>query len=196
MKINRENLKPLGGGGEKEVYENPNNPEQTLGIFHRRKAESPERAKGRFYLTKILHLLFPKNVPNMHLATSDPYAIVTDKVENENNPIPYEQRNASQVKDVSGKLKAAGLTELDEFRANFKLDKEGNVNYVDSFRPWFKTMNPGEPGELQAGFDKEKLEAAIQNLDEDKKELAMTYLQRLNELYEKELEDFKKSVKS
>lgn len=188
MKIKRENLKVLGRGGEKSVYENPNNPEQAVGLFHRSKAESAERAKGRFYLTKIMHLLFPKNIPDMHLAASNPYAIIVDKIENESKAVTYEHRDTSDLRGVTRKIKEAGGSPDDNW-FNFKFNKEGDINYVDSFRPWFKY--PGK-SELQLDFDKEKLEAAVQNLDDDKKELALSYLKRLDEMYEKDKENFEK----
>lgn len=192
MRIKRENLKPLGDGGEKRVYENPNNPEQALGLFHRSKAESVEEVKGRFYLTKILHMLLPKNIPDMHLAASHPNAIIVDKVENMNKTVTSEHRDTHDLIELSDKLKEAGIKNLDDNWFNFKFNKDGDINYVDSFRPWFKFINPDDSIELRVEFDREKLEAGIQNLDDDKKELAMSYLKRLDEIYEKEVENFKK----
>lgn len=192
MKINRENLKPIGkihSGAEKSVYENPNNPEQAIGIFHKREAQSTELVIGRFYLTKILHLLFPKNIPDMHLTSSDPQAIIVDKVGNDDKSVTYEHRDTSELRGVSSKIESAGIKNLDDYWFNFKFNKDGDIAYVDSFLPW-RT----EVGRSVREYDTERLENAIQNLDDDKRELAMTYLKRLEEAYEKALENSKKGI--
>lgn len=182
MKINREKLKPLGDGAEKMVYENPNNPEQAIGIFHEGEPQSPELTKGRFYLTKILHLLFPKNIPDMHLAATEPNMIGVDRVEDSARSFTLAERSGQAFRDLRVNLDSAGVT-FDDYSQNLKFNKKGDLFYVDSFMPW----GEDEESVSEPWFDKEKLEAAIQNLDDDKKELALSYFKRLDEMYKKAL---------
>lgn len=186
MKINRENLKPLGDGAEKKVYENPNNPEQVIGIFHKSESQSVELAKGRFYLTKILHLLFPKNIPDMHLAATEPNMISADKVESGPRSFGFTERSEKSFKDLESNLNSVGVI-FDDYSLNLIFDKGGDLFYVDSFFPWIT-----EAGRSVRQYDRQKLYSSIQNLDDDKKELGLSYLNRLEEMYEKALENSKK----
>ncbi len=70
--------KPIGEGKEKKVYVNPENQDRVIAEIKKPKeAEykmdvpldySPRQLKGAFYLTKIAHLLLPKNVPEIYQA--------------------------------------------------------------------------------------------------------------------------------
>lgn len=70
--------KPIGEGKEKKVYVNPENPDRVVAeIKNPKEIEfkaddpipySPRQLKGAFYLTKIAHLLLPKNVPEIYQA--------------------------------------------------------------------------------------------------------------------------------
>lgn len=185
MKINPEKLKKLGSGTEKRVYEDPNNPDRALGIYHESQTESAERVKGRFYLTKILHLLLPKNVPDMHLAASDPHAIVVDKVRGWNavDYVDYDENKfSSAFKELRSKLESVGIDWIDGYSENFIFDKDGNLFFVDSFQPWSEES-------CKSWFDKEKLELALQNLEDKKRDEGLSYLKRLEELNKKDWEN-------
>lgn len=56
----------IGEGAEKTIYSHPENPEKVIARWHYDTKESLEQVRGRYYLTKILHLLFPKNIPDIH----------------------------------------------------------------------------------------------------------------------------------
>ena len=184
MKINKEKMKFIGEGAEKKVYVNPNNPDSVIGVFHESMEESSEFVKARFYLTKILHLLFPENIPEIHAAASDPYVIVTDKVEDSTRSFTLAERSGKAFGDLKAKLDLVGVA-FDDFAGNLKFDKNGDLFYVDSFEPWLV----GKNFISKPQFNKEKMEAAIQNLDDDKKELALSYFKRLDEMYNKALSD-------
>lgn len=76
------NLQPkspeiIGEGKEKLVYADPENPEKVIAEF--KEGESEETAqslRGRFYFTKILHMLFPKNIPDIHLAAKNGKSVI------------------------------------------------------------------------------------------------------------------------
>jgi hypothetical protein len=81
----------LGTGAEKTVYTDPDNEKLAKAVFHKEARETtsdgteqtPEYIKARFYLTKILHLLYPKNIPDMHMSASEPNMIVVDRAEHD-----------------------------------------------------------------------------------------------------------------
>ena len=65
-----ETQKSLGKGGEKTVYPYPDNSQRVIGVYSSKHEflweKSPEYNKAKFYLTKILHMLFPENIPDIH----------------------------------------------------------------------------------------------------------------------------------
>ena len=73
----------LGEGSEKKVFVDPDDKRYAKGIFHEELEESPNKIKSRFYLTKILHILYPKNVPDIHMSASKPNMLVVDRVEHD-----------------------------------------------------------------------------------------------------------------
>lgn len=72
---------PIGVGSEKRIYNDPINKDRVIAKFHEHIEETVNQTKARYYLTKILHLLLPKNIPDMHWTGSDPHAYAIDKVE-------------------------------------------------------------------------------------------------------------------
>ena len=62
---------PLAEGTEKVIYHHPNDPEKVVAEF-RNDEDEPIQMKGRYYLTKILHVLFPKNIPDISLVQHAP----------------------------------------------------------------------------------------------------------------------------
>ena len=172
----------LGRGEEKEVYEDPDNPHFAKGIFHEYKEESLEFIKSRFYLTKIMHLLFLKNIPDIHLAASKPHMIIVDRME-----APGGWRSWIKSDDSLEKFEDTQelIEKLENFEVytdsaefNFEYDKDGNICYVDSFVPWYVNKD----GLIIPNYNPEKLEKALQELEGDKKEQGLSYLNRLKEL--------------
>src|SRR3989338_10688468 len=71
----------IGHGSEKRVFHDVDHPRGVVGVFHDEvNYRGPEYAKAQFYLTKILHLLLPNNIPDMHLAATEPRVVALDKV--------------------------------------------------------------------------------------------------------------------
>lgn len=175
-KFTQENL--LGQpGGEKSVYEDPDNPDLAIGIFHDYRKETPRQVKARFYLTKTLNLLFPRNIPDIHMVSSHPHAIIVDRVGDSE-----EQPNYLKMVRLQESFEALGIHLDKNAPTNFKCDKDGNVVYVDSFRPWSLYQ-----GELFRWYDSKGLRKALEELkDEEQRELGRSYLHRLDELLAEE----------
>lgn len=56
---------PIGEGEEKQVFEHPDKPDRVIAV--RKEPEPAESVKEMFYLRKILHFLFPQNIPDVDL---------------------------------------------------------------------------------------------------------------------------------
>lgn len=173
----------IGRGSEKEVYINQENPDHVIGVFHEDQKETPYKVKGRFYLTKILHLLFPKNIPDVHLAATDPHLIEIDRVEVDNSVSNRELLENKDKKALYEKTLDLGAL-LDYHYSNFGYDQEGNLVYLDSVDPWVVGSRYVENKCL---YDPEKIRVALEKLENDKKEHGLVFLNRLEELYREEL---------
>jgi polyphosphate kinase len=162
--------------------------------------------KGRFYLSNILHLLFPSNLAEIYLVASEPEVSVRQDLDLE---APYmemhqmigetlvkgkkgdrarfdmlkeEQRAKFQEEDMQELIRKLTPLGVDVQIApfNFVKGKDGNVKYVevaDAFN---------DRGKL---YDPVALREAIEALPEEEKIRALGYLDRLealHDLYEKE----------
>ena len=159
--------KPLGRGFQKEVFVSPDDPEKVIGIYKEYAEETPEEVKARFYLTKILHFLYPHNIPALHLSASRPQVIVVQRVhENVGH-----QAESDSLKNNLFELGVSLDTKLDNFIATGR----GDVWYTDTIRPWLRYG--------RKNYDGDKIREAILKLDEDTQAQAFAYLARLEQLY-------------
>ena len=130
--------KKLGEGSEKVVYEDPDNKDRVKGVYYRKK-RSERMVKGRFYIAKILHLLCPDQVRDVHATYSDPDVIISQRVESSTvrkieGTFKYPPDN--EIKKFVAKLeKDYGVT-CDHAWINFMYDKKDNLVYVDTLEPW------------------------------------------------------------
>lgn len=69
MRFDFGKLHKIGAGQEKQIFEHPTDPAKVVARFRESresKRQTPSQMRGRYYLSKVLHLIFPKFVPNMH----------------------------------------------------------------------------------------------------------------------------------
>jgi hypothetical protein len=157
---------PLGSGGEKSVYPHPDNAGRVVGVYE--KEQVPEELINKFYMTKVAHLLFPKNIPDVHMVTTDPPTIERDRVEGEtldaeNSPFEAEARVLLNKLDDAGILLDGGIN-------NCMRTKDGTIVFVDDIMP---SDHPTLDNWAM-------LEDAINTrLSEDKRALAHKYLSRI-----------------
>lgn len=183
--INPESLRPgdiLGGGREKNVYRDTENPEQVVGLFHEQVEESPETVKGRYYLTKIVRELLPGVFPDFHQASADPHAFRADRVHvrSEDPIVEQEQRRA-----IIRQLDDLGI-EIDQAFVNFRYDEDDQAQYVDTLVPWIRVTQGEGKGRVFSMYDPEKIKLALQGVPELERAKLETYLARLEELFEQE----------
>ena len=180
----KETRKPIGKGAEKLVYLNPDNNRQVIGSYHGKEGRVGN-IKASFYLTKILHLLFPKNIPDIHQVTAIPKTITRQRIETDSlhkdaqrdDSFGWEARvklkgkldQNSEYKRFRDTIYSLGVN-LDTAPLNFSLDPEDNPVYLDDFKYWDHDVA-------------EKLQKAIEHkLQEPERTRALKFLERFREL--------------
>ena len=88
----------IGGGFEKRVYVDEHNADKVVKVYLEKEG-GENKARARFYLGKILHMLFPENFPNIHLSASGkiPFDKHTQKVVMEKKELDQWHKNTSLV---------------------------------------------------------------------------------------------------
>ncbi len=164
---------PLGSGAEKIVYEfGANKVAAILAPYspeHSNKDYSPEVMKRKFYERKLLNLLAPESIPDIHMAGTSPPMLILDRVHRAGSrdevAVAIERKTRFGRKDPQSELSALGLR-IDPTGDNLILDKGGNTVYVD---------NP------MGKLNKQALVEAIDALSDLDKKRALKYLSRLKE---------------
>lgn len=184
----------LREGEEKVVYDIKHDPEHVVGKYHETEDKelnpTPRQLKGTFYLMKILHLLFPQNVPNFEMAASNPPMVKVDKVIGETS------RFAGDMDERLALLETIDQTsvELDGVYVNFKRDASGNLVYVDTVYPWnisFENSDLDKPNGIIPNYSSDILRSKIMTLPEGEREQALSYLDRINTLLDEEIQALK-----
>ena len=214
MRINKfesADQKPLGEGGERKIYVNPEDESKIISeLREEAEKDTPRQLKGRYYLTKIAHLLLPKNIPDIYQAgesidekqTVDRKRISHTRGHSRLQEIRRSGEDEESAREQIVQEIGEGATELDEELerigisyniidsnvGNYIKDKNGNVYYLETFKPW--EVSPGDPKELEAFFNEEELRDAIGDIsDPEVKEKATQYLKRILVLLEEERQE-------
>ncbi len=199
----------FGVGFERKTYEDPNHPKRLIKESIESITESVATIKGRFYLTKILHRLFPTHIPDIHRATSTkPQSITVEKKELDakhkelqklemgfhDSSLNTDERfrllqgeylygDEPTFKRLRLVLSTVGV-KLDKFGLNFGFDPQGEAVYVDSFRPWWEAaVSQNGVKRLVRGYNPVALQAHIQSLPEGQKTAAERDFHRLETLF-------------
>lgn len=222
--------KPIGTGKAKEVFINPVDPEKMVAVMQESNfslsskyspdkpvpsleivgevldAYSPRQLKGAFYLTKIAHILLPKNIPEMHqvgVAIDGQQTIDRERVAHTAGHARFQEQRAAgkatygaenkmfnemstQKSALESELKRIGLNvEPASPLSNYSKETPSVTSYLPEFRPWRYTYEKSEV--IQISFDEEALRKAISELP-DAKERARceVFLDRVLTLFAEE----------
>lgn len=196
-------MEKIGEGGEKSVYMHPKNPEQVVGIYH---AEIPPggeaEVRARFYLTRIMHILFPKNVPDVALSVAYPNMIIRKRADfgkdhrtiqtglhllpksvsdeelaDAENAIEDDERVWALKKEFD----AVGVN-YDRTPQNYGIDEKGDAQYAEAF----DVFHAGKNGTFFRLNDVDKLKKAIEKIEGEDKKRALVFLDRLSQIIEEE----------
>ncbi|MCF7865357.1 MAG: hypothetical protein K9M11_02520 [Candidatus Pacebacteria bacterium] len=204
-------LEPIGEGEENRVFVNPQN--ETRVISERK--ESAEKntfrqMKGKFYLTKIVHALLPKHIPDIYQVTETSsgqqtidreYIVHSEshaRLQNakKNSDVEMEQaagqviidEAGEKINEVDSKLEDLGLAFcIDKNLGNYIKDDSGGIHYLETFNPW--QADPVGPGSIEVLFNEETLREAIEKIPDEKtkiREKCEGYLKRLMTLVNEE----------
>lgn len=180
--------RPLGEGSEKQVFEHKDNPDLAVGVYREQIQESPETTKGRYYIQKIAHLLMPDNIPDIHLAASDPHMVVTDKldVDELRTAALYEYTvGKKKIDEAFARLMDFGIEIDDDHSRNFVYDNDLQVKFSDVLAPWVSDEHSDFL--LEPMWDSEKLRASLEALPDKSREKGLKYLERLEALKSQEI---------
>ncbi len=203
-------IEPLGEGQEKRTFINPEDEKRVISEKKEdAEKDTPCQLKGRYYLTKIAHSLLPDNIPDIYQAGESVKGKQTVDVERISHTSEHsllqkkrllgedEESVKEQIIDDMGKkmgeldleLERIGLSfNIDENVGNYTKDEEGNVHYLETFKPW--QVNPTNPKELEILFDEEELREAIGSISNQViKERSTKYLDRLLVLLEEDKQE-------
>lgn len=139
--------------------------------------------KALFYLTKILHMLFPDEVPNINMVTTEPHTNTGDKVPGFSFKFWDHTQRPLYVKkkEFEERLAELGIKEFDSRYENYIVGANNKITFIDSFRPW--AMDWTVPGrKFLKGYSPERLKEAILQLSEDERSQALQYFGRLEVL--------------
>lgn len=192
-KLNPEKIigKKIGEGWEKTVYRHKHDKERVVGVFDKEHVtETICQIKSRFYLTKIFHILYPDNFPNLHLSASNPHIVVVDYVKGD----AMAEKDILQALALETEVRNRTGVSMDLHRENFKKDEVGNWVYVDTLSA-YHIIRFREKWQMHERFNEESLRYAISFLPEEEKKKALFYLSRLNKLVEEEKKELEKSSK-
>jgi len=217
MKDSFGGLKRMGRGAEKNVYNDPGNEKRVIAEIRNsdERIRTPRQVKARFYLTKILHLLYPTFIPDIHAAISGETDTLSmgkktldaehlelnrlrEKVVAGHPTREEETRYREQLRkgehklswddafmDYFQEIESLGVN-FDPSPVNFGHDENSHLVYVDnSFEPWTIFSD----GNIKKRFSAEKIREKINGLGGAKKDTAMSYLARLETLYEEDMKE-------
>lgn len=179
--------KKLGKGGEKDVYIRKGRPDQVIGVYKKELA-SERKIKGRFYLMKLLHLIYPDGIRDINASYSQPHSVISPRVESK---FLRKIRNKVGIPDTQKSLKIRQFKEkmsqdfglwCDATEGNFMYDEKDNLIYIDTIDPWSGGKLRPDSNKIIGGklrFDLSKIRTAIESLTDQERVKAENYLERL-----------------
>lgn len=200
----------IGIGRHKDVYVDSRKPDRIIAEFRGVKLDN-EQIKSAYYLNKILHLLFPDNVPNVSAAgNAEKSYIESQRIEHDPDHENFQQIMLRQkiVSGFSGRDVRDALTkrakDLDvktfvtkTREAGFIIDTGGinyskmpgkPVKYLD-LNPAWRYLDGSGKKTIFLNFNYEKLLDAINNLPLREKSIATPYFERLLDLVRQKQEE-------
>jgi len=148
-----DDVKPIATGSEKRVYNHPDHPARVITETRHISVDDSEVARRGFYLRKVMHFLFPHNIPDVHMASAglsilekrqkdlDHIALqrAWSKYWSEKSTEPggrikrieKERERDPNVIRLIEELRILGL-EVDAGAVNFSYSPEGFMQYLDT----------------------------------------------------------------
>lgn len=201
-KFESEGLEPIGEGEQKKAFINPDDESRIISEVKEEteiQKDTPRQLKGRYYLTKIAHLLLPKNIPDIYQAgesVDGKQVVDTERISHTPEHAHLQDVRKSggdeemageqvveemgkEMRELDEKLEDIGLGfNIDENIGNYTKSETGDVYYLETFKPW--EFNPDNPKDFEVLFDEEAMREFILGIsDQSVKEKCTQYLDRL-----------------
>ncbi len=159
---------------------------------HLKENISDNYIKADFFLTKIMKLLYPENIPNIHMAAGGNFNQTI------NERVCIDSKKTARFQDLTSEARGRFADQLekdgiymDRKMDNYVINDEGKMVYLDSFDPWM--IVDTKKGVLIKTYDAKKLQQVINNrLPISERRKALQYLKRLEDLYVRECKERKK----
>lgn len=130
----------LGSGSQKDVYVLGDNPDRAVAVFNN--SEQPYRdrdpkltLKRQYYARKILHALYPENIPDVYLAASEPAVLITERINpgivSDKQQERWKHRQPHDQERLGDKLRKIGVYIDQASPLNFVRRPNGSLVYVD-----------------------------------------------------------------
>jgi len=187
----------------------------SLNEIEQKEQDTPRQLEGRYYLTKIAHLLLPESVHDVYQVGESPDETKTGDAER--ITLTPAQKRLQEIRqsggddelvqdqlveelgdgwgDLNTELGDIGLDIQNQNLDKYSKDKAGKVYYLDTFKPW--QVDPVVPSEFEVLFSEMDLRIAIEEIsDEETKEECHRYLDRLLILLEEDKQEHQKNYES
>jgi hypothetical protein len=193
-------LQRKSGGSEKDVYSHPSK-ENKIYSFLKENYPTVNQIKGRYYLTKILHILFLKNIPDIYAVVKNNNAIIVTERKFVNDNFNLKNHSKKQYRFYARSIKSDSkfqrfVSALKNFGIYPDVSNMENFAYVNdeivyldnSFLPWKIDKIKKS---IRVLYDYNKIKETIELLSEPSdKRRALLYLRRLEELRAQEMKLF------
>jgi hypothetical protein len=209
----------IGLGGEKRVFEDSKDSKKAIAEYRRGEfKKNANQIKGQYYFGKILKMLYPKNVPDIHAAgKAEKDFLLLEKVEldpdhkfiqetliaeAEGKKLPpkiFERRGKAgnniekkynrRISKLRDKFTEAGIPVDTSHPLNFASGADNSLVYLDNALPWNLDRHHRQ---IYWNIDIQKLERAIGRLPENFRGKAENLYARMAQLYEED----KKSLRT
>lgn len=179
--------KKLGEGNEKDVYIRKGRPDQVVGVY-KKEWSSESKIKGRFYLMKLLHILYPEGTRDIYASYSEPPSVISPRVESKflrkirNNIGISDRQKILEIRQFTKKMSQDFGVYCDPMEDNFMYDEKDNLIYIDTISPWSRGKLRPNSNKLIGGklnLDLGKIRIAIESLTDQDRAKANVYLERL-----------------
>ena len=209
----------IGLGGEKRVFDDSKDSKKVISEYRRGEFKhNANQIKAQYYLGKILKILFPKNVPDIHAAgKAEKDTLLLEKIERdpghkfiqetlvseaEGKKLPakvfehrekvgnrLEKKYGHRISKLRDKFTEAGMPVDSSHALNFSSGPDSSLVYLDNRTPWNISRHDRQ---IYWNIDVRKLKESISQLPKNSRNTAEKLFDRLLELYEED----KKSLRA
>lgn len=187
--LTTEGLEQIGQGNMKNVYLDSKSSDRIVGLYNSSRNESDALTKSRYYLVKILNILFPERIPKLHQSSKQ--GVVMERVRELGNFHSSKKKSAASLFGLGFSffqhlpfiedLESLGV-HLDTAPQNFTDDNGIYLDEVESVVFDLAETKKLNLSNKPLNFSVDKLKSRILSLKGLEKKRALSALERLKHL--------------